>query len=75
MFDGDGLKDLTKVTFGGKPLAAEVAKDGKSLTVKGLVAAGVTAKAMTVSLVFWFGTTKVSAKVDIVSGKVETVAR
>lgn len=75
VFDSEGLKDLSKVVYDGRELSFEVSKDNKSVTVKGLQAAGVTTKPEIVTLEFSFGTSKVSAKLDVVNAKVEAVSR
>jgi len=72
--NGD-IKDLTKVTFNGKQIALEKDGDGKSVTLKGLSAGGVTATATIKTLIFWFGDKKVEVKIEVVTAKVETVGK
>jgi hypothetical protein len=73
VFDSEGLATLSAVSVNGKSLGAKVAKDGKSVTVSGLIAAGATGSAGTVTVTFEFGETKVTAKLEVVSARVETV--
>lgn len=75
VFDSDGLAELTGVTFKNKALTTSMANDKKSVTVSGLRAAEVTAAAGTVTLDFAFGDTKVPVKLEIVTARVETVAK
>jgi hypothetical protein len=69
------IKDLTKVTFNGSPIALIKGDDGKSVTLKGLSTSGVTATTGTKTLVFWFGDKQVEVKVEVVTAKLETVAK
>ncbi|HEY6330089.1 MAG TPA: hypothetical protein VI756_12190 [Blastocatellia bacterium] len=69
------IKDLTKVTFNGNPIAFEKAADGKSVTLKGLSASGVTSTATIKTLVFWFGDKQAEVKIEVVTAKLETVAK
>jgi hypothetical protein len=75
VFDSDGLTIKPVVSFNGKALIAEVAKDKKSVAVTGLAAAGATARATTITLDFAFGETKVTAQLEVISARVETVTR
>jgi hypothetical protein len=72
---GEGLKDLTKVTFNDTTIIAEKAGDGSSVQLKGLVAKDVTTTPTTKTLVFWFNDKKVEVKLEVVNAKVETVAK
>lgn len=75
VIEGEGLKDLDKVTFKGKVLPITKAEDGKSVRVKGLSLNGVTAVATTQSLDLWFKDRKTPVKLEIVNNKVETVSK
>jgi hypothetical protein len=75
VFDSEGLKDLSKVVYEGLDLQFEVSKDAKSVSVKGLSAAGATTKPEIVTLEFSFGNTKVNSKLDVVNARVESVLR
>ena len=53
----------------------EFSADGKSITVKGLVAAGVTAAAKTQDIDLLSATGKTTIKLEVVNSKVETIAK
>lgn len=75
VISGDGLKDLTKVTFNGVPVTSEKATDNKSVTLKGLSKNGVTATPTIKTLVFWFNEKKIEVKLEVVNVKVESVSK
>jgi hypothetical protein len=72
---GDGLKDLTKVTFNDIVLPIDKGADGKSVTLKELVKKEVTTTPTTKTLVFWFNDKKVEVKLEVVNTKVENVQK
>jgi hypothetical protein len=73
---GDGLSTISKVQYQKKDLTIVKSGDGKSITIKGLIAAGVTASARTVDIDLLPATGKATTiKLEVVSSKVETVAK
>lgn len=73
---GDNLKAISNIQFQKKDLVISRSGDGKSITLKGLVAAGVTATAKTQDIDLIMTTGKpVTIKLEVVSSKVETVAK
>jgi hypothetical protein len=75
IFVGDDLKNIEKVAFGEHTLQFEVAKDGKSVIVRGLKKSGVTTTTDSKSIAFTFKAASTPVKVEVVSGKVETIAK
>jgi hypothetical protein len=77
VIEGDGMKDLVKVTFRGVEITSkEVAGDGKSVRLSGLRRLGVTASAATQPLVLEFKSgPKATVNLEVVNTKVETVTR
>lgn len=75
VISGDGLKDLTKVTFNGVAVTSEKATDNKSVTLKGLSKNGVTATPTIKTLVFWFNEKKIEVKLEVVNVKVESLSK
>jgi hypothetical protein len=75
VIEGEGLKEIEKVTFNGKSIPFEVAEDGKSVNLKKLKANGVTATATTQNLEFFFKAGKTTVKVEVVNNKVETIQK
>jgi hypothetical protein len=73
---GDGLEKLKAVLFKKKPIPFTLSDDKKSVTLKGLAAAGVTAVATEQELDCEFVDGKKSTvKIDVVSSKIETIDR
>jgi hypothetical protein len=73
---GDGLSTISKVQYQKKDLTIVKSGDGKSITIKGLAAAGATASARTVDIDLLPATGKATTiKLEVVSSKVETVAK
>lgn len=70
---GDGLDQVKAASFQGKPLQAKM--EDKTLRLSGLKAAGVTASAATVSIDLTLTSGKATVSLDVVSAKVETVAK
>lgn len=75
VFAGDNLKELVRVTFNGRALAFALAPDAKSVRLRGLKAAGVTAAATSQRLELYFKAPSTDVKLDVVSSKIETVVR
>jgi hypothetical protein len=75
VIEGDSLKDLDHITFRGKAVAFEWIEKGKSLRVLNLRELGVTAAASTEPLQLVYKPGTVTVNLDVVTGKVETVAR
>jgi hypothetical protein len=73
-FDIEGT-ELKTVTVMGKSVAFEVHKDGKSVRVTGLKAAGVTATATSQVFEFEFKNGKAAATLDIVTSRTEVIVR
>jgi hypothetical protein len=73
---GDGLDKVQKVLFQKQELTnIEKSDDGKSLKIKGLAAAGVTAVATTQSIDLILASGKVTLKLEVVTSKVENVTK
>jgi hypothetical protein len=73
---GDGLDKVQKVLFQKQELTnIEKSDDGKSLKIKGLAAAGVTAVATTQSIDLILASGKVTVKLEVVTSKVENVTK
>src|ERR1035437_1812425 len=70
---GDNLSSIDKVMFGKLELTIE--KSSKTIKVKGLVVAGVTAAAKTQDIVLVAKSGNTTIKLEVVSGKVETIAK
>ncbi len=70
---GDDMAKVTKVLFQGKELNKSL--EGKSLRIKGLNAAGVTATASTQSIDLVSATGKVTVKLEVVNSKIESVQK
>jgi hypothetical protein len=73
VLEGEGLQDLTRVTFNANEVTKTVS--GRSVKLKGLFGNGVTTTSGTKTLAFWFNDRRVDVKVDVVNSKVETVTR
>ena len=73
---GDDLGKVKKVMFQKQELTnIEKADDGKSLKIKGLAAAGVTAVAKTQSIDLILPSGKATVKLEVVNSKVESVTK
>jgi hypothetical protein len=73
---GDGLKDVVKIVALKQDLTnLELSDDGKSLKVKGLAAAGITAAAKTVDCDLVTKAGKSTIQMEVVSSKVESVQK
>lgn len=77
VIEGDGMKDLVKVTFKGTEITQrDVAGDGKSVRLSGLRRLGVTSAAATQALVLEFKSgAKATVNLEVVNTKVETVTK
>jgi hypothetical protein len=74
--EGVDFKDLDKVTFKGKVIDIEPTEDNQAVRLKGLRASGVTANVSTQLLIFLLKSgAKASMKLEVVSGRVETVTK
>jgi hypothetical protein len=63
------------VIFQGRKLKMEKSDDGKSVEIKGLVAAGLTLVAKTQELDLVMASSKVTIKLEVVNSKIETVTK
>jgi hypothetical protein len=73
---GEALNKVQKVMFQKQELAnIEKSDDGKTLKIKGLAAAGVTAVAKTQSIDLILASGKVTVKLEVVNSKVENVTK
>ncbi len=72
---GEDLNKVTKILFQKKELTTSLLGDGKSLRVTGLSAAGATAAAKTQDIDVISGTSKTTAKLEVVNSKVESVQK
>jgi hypothetical protein len=77
VIEGDGMKDLVKVTFKKQEITSkEIAGDGKSVRLSGLRAIGVTSTAATQPLVLEFKSgSKVTVNLEVVDTKIETITK
>jgi len=73
--DGDGFDELTSVSFQSKSIPFELIEKGKAIRLKNLKALGVTGVPASPSLNFVFKSRRASMKLDVVSAKVEPIAR
>jgi len=72
---GDGLADITEVSALNQKLPFDLAADGKTLKVRGLVVNGVTSTARTVDCTLRTANSKTTIQLEVVTSKVESVAK
>jgi hypothetical protein len=69
VFQGNGLSGVEKVVFNGIELKLRKAKDGKTVWVKGLRAAGVTTEAKSQALEFYLKSGKTVVNISVIPSK------
>ena len=69
VFQGNGLSGVEKVVFNGIELKLRKAKDGKTVWVKGLRAAGVTTEAKSQALEFYLKSGKTVVNITVIPSK------
>src|SRR5262249_54648378 len=74
-FEGEGLNLVECVRYKEKTLPFTASEDGRTLRVTGLRAAGVTSAAALRELELTFKSAKTKVSLDVVTAKLETVAR